>query len=245
MLLAVAIPKTNSVPSRLRRRSAGRGGTLRDANGGGAPPDQANQRGTVQKVDVTIGNWDQEQAEGLEEAVGTYVQYSGSGVPDINDSVELTPVTFSCSPEDIPPQSILRITHSGPGTLYMADSEAGVLQQDGYDEDGVYCISIDLRWGNRDNDVTLEDIDLFMLRQLNLVPTDSIDDATVVYYEGFHAAKRKKCPCGQGQWILWESKMGKGIRLEHLYNQITQYGDPVRFYAPPRSIAEIIQKELK
>ena len=517
MLLAVAIPKTNSVPSRLRRRSAGRGGTLRDANGG-ATPAQADRRGTVQKVDVTIGSWTSKRVEEAgEEAVGSYVLYR-NGTPTVADIASLTPVTFICEPNDLPSDSIIRITHSGKGTLYQReaggselmpvttlttdaaslggkdfflhgstvsstvadsfiriehpDSEAvdeamytvlnlsldmpdlfhseaipseekqnpgafihwnidnddeslslvvpkhfggdylqtnesveneddlvplkitikpvplggevslscgnGVAlwrspikgQQDArfmasgqtrswplqtavsqeilstmralpffaegvsdvptevcisyanpytqtpvsdsititpiaancgnqpepytqrivvqntsvvgcewsvtdpddnpnyncmgfvvnetnkcYDsaltnqqgepieyriEDGVTRWSIDYKYGNRDGVWSLEDFDGFMLTKLELIPTDSISDATVIYYHDFHAAKRKNCPCGMPNWRMFESKMGEGICMEHLPDSLSPYGTPIRYYRPVASTAELI-----
>lgn len=57
-------------------------------------------------------------------------------------------------------------------------------------------------------------------------------DALVMYYSGFHAAKRKGCSCGAGKWIMFETKCGPYERIGHVWDQLngTGYGEPWRFY---------------
>ncbi|HEC79527.1 MAG TPA: hypothetical protein ENI34_10395 [candidate division WOR-3 bacterium] len=49
---------------------------------------------------------------------------------------------------------------------------------------------------------------------------------------GFHGARRYKCDCGAGKWIMYESKCGQGEKIEHIWNQLNGpvYGIPTRFY---------------
>jgi hypothetical protein len=54
--------------------------------------------------------------------------------------------------------------------------------------------------------------------------------AEVLYYSGFHAAKRRRCSCGSPKWVMFESKCGNLWVLEHLSNMWGQYGVPIRYY---------------
>jgi len=65
----------------------------------------------------------------------------------------------------------------------------------------------------------------------------------VIYFDGFHAAKKmvrkdgSNCPDGAGKWIMFESKLGKQWRIEHVWDQISGRvnGSPVQFYRKVRS----------
>jgi len=60
----------------------------------------------------------------------------------------------------------------------------------------------------------------------------TIGEADVIYYSGFHAAKKKSCACGAGKWVMFESKCGDLDLIEHVRDQINGglYGNAVRFY---------------
>lgn len=86
-----------------------------------------------------------------------------------------------------------------------------------------------------DNDGTLEnsDMDAFYLAKKGWTPTATgAADAEAMYFSGYHGAKKKGCACGAGKWIMFESKCGQWIRMEHVWNQLngTLYGAPTRFY---------------
>jgi hypothetical protein len=58
-------------------------------------------------------------------------------------------------------------------------------------------------------------------------------EAEVVYFNGFHAAKRRNnCSCGAGKWFLFESKLGQEEVIEHkiVSDNSGPYGKPIRFY---------------
>jgi hypothetical protein len=53
-----------------------------------------------------------------------------------------------------------------------------------------------------------------------------------MYYTGYHGARKSSCSCGDGKWIMYESKMGNYVKIEHVWNQVngTTYGSPTKFY---------------
>ena len=107
---------------------------------------------------------------------------------------------------------------------------------------------IDLGFGNADGFFDTEDMDDFYYSTMGWTPiATNAADAKAIYYpwptrwdylhesapsNGFHAAARKSCSCGGGKWIMFESKGGGGIQLEHVWNQLDggTYGSAGRFY---------------
>jgi hypothetical protein len=92
-------------------------------------------------------------------------------------------------------------------------------------------IVIDVKWGNGDGIMTMAELDAFYDAK-GYVPTSRISEADVVYYTYFHAARRKRCSCGGGKWIMYESKLGRSVMIEHEIDQLngSAYGFPARFY---------------
>jgi hypothetical protein len=90
---------------------------------------------------------------------------------------------------------------------------------------------IDVKWGNGDGKLSGEEIAAFYDAK-GYVPTSRISEADVVYYAYFHAARRKRCACGDGRWFMFESKLGEKVWIEHDMDQLngSVYGFPSRFY---------------
>ncbi|MDR0609054.1 MAG: hypothetical protein LBG58_03000 [Planctomycetaceae bacterium] len=65
---------------------------------------------------------------------------------------------------------------------------------------------------------------------------DDINEADIILYHKnsviVHAARRIKCGCGDGKWLMYESKVGTSIRLEHRVHHLDNgnYGVPFRYY---------------
>ncbi len=102
-------------------------------------------------------------------------------------------------------------------------------------EDGVHYASIDKKYGDKDNVYEISDLDAFYSDEAGYTPTGSgPSDAQAMYYDGYHAAKRKECSCGAGKWIMFESKCGNAERIEHDYDQLdgssVGYGSRSRYY---------------
>lgn len=98
--------------------------------------------------------------------------------------------------------------------------------------DGVVHVSLDKVYGNKNNVFEIADVDLFYLNEAGLTPTATgPEDATVMYYDWYHAATKMGCSCGNGKWIMYESKVGVGERIEHVHDQLDNtYGGRVRYY---------------
>ncbi len=100
-----------------------------------------------------------------------------------------------------------------------------------YGDSIVWMISIDGYYGNKDGAMTMAELDRFFKEVGNAAPVDSYSEADILYYDGYHAAKRMKCACGEGRWMMFESKCGGLHRIEHVYDQISStYGQPARMY---------------
>ena len=56
------------------------------------------------------------------------------------------------------------------------------------------------------------------------------EEATVYYYSGFHAAKRKNCNCGHGKWVMLESKCGECPLIEHKIEALPGYGNIIMYF---------------
>ncbi len=71
-----------------------------------------------------------------------------------------------------------------------------------------------------------EDLDAFYLNENAGVtggysPTATgPSDAVVMYYAGYHAARRKGCTCGGVRWTMFESKIGGWEKIEHVWDQL-------------------------
>jgi hypothetical protein len=101
-------------------------------------------------------------------------------------------------------------------------------------EDGVHIISIDKMYGDKkDNIFTMTDLDAFYATVAGVSPiANGPEDATVMYYDNYHGAKKRNCSCGAGKWMMYESKCGEGFRIEHCHDQLDglAYGTRVRYY---------------
>ncbi len=94
---------------------------------------------------------------------------------------------------------------------------------------GTNYIGIDAKYGNGDGKLDDNEIDNFFL-DYGYVPVASVEDADIIYYDGYHAAKRRNCGCGEGRWEMFESKCGAYFTIEHVYDKISNYGAPARYY---------------
>jgi len=107
-------------------------------------------------------------------------------------------------------------------------------------------IGIDQHYGDGERPLTLKEVENFYnVKGFELLPDSegsSPRDADVIYFDGFHAAKKmvKKdgspCPDGAGKWIMFESKLGKTWQIEHVWGQVSGpvNGSPVQFYKKVR-----------
>ena len=100
--------------------------------------------------------------------------------------------------------------------------------------EGTNIIGIDEEYGDNNDIFELHaDLDPFYQVKKGYTPTASgPNDAKVIYYSNYHAAKKKECSCGGGKWIIFESKCGDWEHIEHVWDQLNDsvYGTPVRFY---------------
>ena len=103
-----------------------------------------------------------------------------------------------------------------------------------FESNSVHYVGIDGKYGDGNGVCTQSEIDNFFLQEAGVEPTDSLSDATIIYYSNYHAARRRTCSCGRGHWIMFESKCGQGVKIEHVIDQLNgnTYGTPVRFYKP-------------
>lgn len=100
-------------------------------------------------------------------------------------------------------------------------------------EHGVHYVSIDKKYGDGDNNFEISDLDSYYSTEKGYTPSGTgPDDARVMYYDGYHAVKRRQCECGAGQWIMYESKCGRWFVIEHVYDQLdgSDYGSRTRYY---------------
>jgi hypothetical protein len=103
---------------------------------------------------------------------------------------------------------------------------------------GVDYVSVDKVYGDNSNSFEETDMD-GLYATIGLTPTAlGPSDATVMYYDGYHAAKKVSgCSCGAGKWIMYRSKCGPAEVIEHTYNQLdgshptlAGYGSRSRYY---------------
>jgi hypothetical protein len=96
-----------------------------------------------------------------------------------------------------------------------------------------HLVSIDKKYGDGDNVFEMSDLDAFYSQEAGLdASATGPSDAEVMYYDGFHAARRKGCGCGAGRWMMFESKLGQAPRIEHVHDQLDScgYGERSRYY---------------
>jgi len=121
---------------------------------------------------------------------------------------------------------------------------------------------IDEEGGNGDGTLTVDDVDGFYSKKKDWSPITSGTPeqkalgAQAMYYPcrdaqgnpvdwnyrtdpkppvGFHGARRWGCDCGAGRWIMYQSKDGRKMRIEHVWDQMNgmddgEYGAPAYFY---------------
>ena len=107
---------------------------------------------------------------------------------------------------------------------------------------------IDELYGDNDGIFEVSDMDAFYYAKKGWRPIASgPEDAEAVYYPyagswnylkdpypavGYHGAKKCKCNCGSGKWVMFESKCGGTEKIEHVWNQLdgSSYGSASRFY---------------
>ena len=108
-----------------------------------------------------------------------------------------------------------------------------------YTEAGTNIKGIDQEFGDNDGVFEVSDLDAFYQTKKGWKPTASGPwDAEAMYYplhpdgKGYHAARRRRCSCGMGKWIMFQSKCGKSEAIEHVWNQLNGdlYGSPTRYY---------------
>lgn len=101
------------------------------------------------------------------------------------------------------------------------------------EDNGRVRVNIDRVYGNNNGFHGLDDVDAFFLREADMVCTENLYEAEIIYYSGIHAAKRRRCSCGEGHWLMFESKCGVKEIIEHLPSQLEQpYGTIKRMYKP-------------
>ncbi|HOY68906.1 MAG TPA: hypothetical protein PLP29_18655 [Candidatus Ozemobacteraceae bacterium] len=102
-------------------------------------------------------------------------------------------------------------------------------------------VSIDAEYGNKDDKFTYDDdLDPFYkqkgFERITSAEEQDAEHADVVYFSGNHAARKKNCSDGKKKWIIFESKLGSNMRIEHILDQISHgnYGEPCRYYRKSR-----------
>jgi hypothetical protein len=98
-------------------------------------------------------------------------------------------------------------------------------------------VIIDEVYGNGDRKLEIKEMDTFYRIKKGWTQITTGNDEqkaknaeAIYYHNGYHAARRKHCPCGAGKWIMYESKCGRMERIEHIWNQLSCYGTPTHFY---------------
>jgi hypothetical protein len=102
-----------------------------------------------------------------------------------------------------------------------------------YTVPGTNIKGIDQEFGDNDGNFEIEDLDKFYLIKKGWKPIAlGPEDAEAMYYSGYHAARRRRCTCGLGKWIMYQSKCGEEEAIEHVWDQLngSDYGQPIRYY---------------
>ncbi|MFA4015675.1 MAG: hypothetical protein RUDDFDWM_000767, partial [Candidatus Fervidibacterota bacterium] len=105
-------------------------------------------------------------------------------------------------------------------------------------------LEVDRKWGNpRNGIIEVADFDAFY-QAFGYEHTTNINEAEIILYRDpfkaelinpagiTHAARRRRCNCGCGRWMMFESKCGELEKIEHRHNQLDEgyYGVPFRYY---------------
>ena len=93
-------------------------------------------------------------------------------------------------------------------------------------------------YGDKDDNFELTDMDDFYYKKKgwSLITSGTDEEkakqAEAMYYSGYHGARKKGCGCGAGKWIMYESKCGQNVKMEHVWDQLngSTYETPIRFY---------------
>lgn len=122
----------------------------------------------------------------------------------------------------------------GLSNVWIADTMLGCLS--------FPCISMDSykpfdhpdptqTWNNNGQFDYPNDVNHFYVDVYKCKEAKGPDDADIIFYSGFHAA-RKVTDANADKWLMFESKLGGNIRIEHEYSQIEDsiYGTPVLYY---------------
>jgi len=99
-------------------------------------------------------------------------------------------------------------------------------------------LPIDWDYGDKNGKMEIAELDNFYAGHGYFPTGTGPADADVMFYSEFHAARRMEdCSCGSGRWRMFESKCGRGSRIEHVWDQLNggnrpnfYCGVPVRFY---------------
>ena len=85
-------------------------------------------------------------------------------------------------------------------------------------------------YGNKDGTFNNNKIiDFYQKKGYDII--EGANNADVVYYSGYHGAKKRNCSCGSGKWLMFESKCGSMGRVEHPYDKIGGiYGNPALYW---------------
>lgn len=96
--------------------------------------------------------------------------------------------------------------------------------------ESVYVVNIAKDYGNKDGTFNNNKIiDFYQKKGYDLI--EGANNADVVYYSGYHGAKKRNCSCGSGKWLMFESKCGSMGRVEHPYDKIGGiYGNPALYW---------------
>ena len=80
--------------------------------------------------------------------------------------------------------------------------------------------------------MTITELDAFYAAKGYLPTGTDAKNADVMFYSGFHGARKKNCLCQTILQPVFESKCGEGPKIEHLCSQLNgmTYGTPIRFY---------------
>ena len=96
--------------------------------------------------------------------------------------------------------------------------------------ESVYVVNIAKDYGNKDGTFNNNKIiDFYQKKGYDLI--EGANNADVVYYSGYHGAKKRNCSCGSGKCLMFESKCGSMGRVEHPYDKIGGiYGNPALYW---------------
>ena len=161
------------------------------------------------------------------------------GGDTVEDELRYRPISANCGDQPTP---FLRSTFCGdhPNLVHCEWSITGPATEDynclafSVDDPNYWYNGEDIdECGDSDGIVEIEDLDAFYDEKAELTPIPSNrenpqNDAKVIAFyvsvgnriSMVHAAKKRECNCGQGEWIMFESKMGANVRIEHVYDQV-------------------------